>query len=221
MKLVGKMKISANITVMTGLSIGGSADDFNIASSLNTVIKTLNGKPYIPGSSIKGKMRSLLEYSKGDNKICTCCDCRVCKLFGTIKRDKNNTKLQPKTRLIFRDALLVGNFNDYEIKTENQVDRLTGVAKHPRQIERVPSGSTFSFEIILDIVDEEIFELRKNIEYLKQGITLIENDYLGGNGSRGYGQVKFDNYNMEYISFDGNNERVNNIKKIYDETFGI
>ena len=63
LRLQGKYIIQGKIKVLTGLHIGGPTTGLNIGGVDNIVIKDAKGKPYIPGSSLKGKMRSLLEYS--------------------------------------------------------------------------------------------------------------------------------------------------------------
>jgi len=79
-----------------------------------------------------------------------------------------------------------------EIKSENYIDRLTSAA-NPRSFERVPAGVDFDFEMIVDIynVDKENDMQKKLLDIVKQGMKLVELDYIGGHGSRGYGQIKF------------------------------
>ncbi len=192
-KLIKKIKFEYSITLVTGLHIGGSSDNVEIGGVDLPVIKvaTKEGQPYIPGSSLKGKMRCLLEQvagaKLGENDA-------VNKLFGFAK---NNIP----SRIIVRDAYLTKESADNlihanldmpytENKYENTIDRIKGVAEHPRQIERVPAGAKFAAEIILNIWDDD--NEKQQIELLKKGISLIENDYLGGSGSRGYGQVKIE-----------------------------
>ncbi len=193
-KLVKKIKFEYTITLVTGLHIGGSSDNVEIGGVDLPVIKvaTKNGQPYIPGSSFKGKMRCLLEQVAGA-KLGE--DDAVNKLFGFAK---NNIP----SRIIVRDAYLTEKsatqlYNNSNLdmpytenKYENTIDRIKGVAEHPRQIERVPAGAKFAAEIILNIWDDDIE--KEQIALLEKGISLIENDYLGGSGSRGYGQVKIE-----------------------------
>ena len=215
-KLVKKLKISTTIKVLTGLHIGGSKDNVEIGGIDTPVIKiaTKDNQPYIPGSSLKGKMRCLLEQiagivevgggSKRKNKEGKEVDynfndkpkdCQaIINLFG-YANDKRPSKL------IVRDAMLTNQSaedlreNDNldmpytEAKWENVIDRVKGTAEHPRQIERIPAGVSFDVEFIINVWDDDNEEELFNL--LKKGINALENDYLGGSGSRGYGQIKF------------------------------
>lgn len=194
--LVKKIIINTHLEVKTGLHIGGSSDSVEIGGIDNPVIKvgTKNGQPYIPGSSLKGKIRSLLEQIKGKSKIGS--DEDINKLFGY-------SKTKTISKIIVRDAYLTDNslsdleekkdFLDMpytEAKWENVIDRINGTADHPRQMERVPAGVIFNVEFVINVWDndnngEELFNL------LKKGIKALELDYLGGSGTRGYGKVKF------------------------------
>jgi CRISPR-associated protein Csm3 len=171
----------------------------------NVVIKTPLGVPFIPGSSLKGKLRSLLVKKNSDSKNEHEDPIEIQKLFGYPGRnnDEKNPGKEPQiSRLIFRDsflneeqfnntfkkASLTTNFS--EEKYENTIDRKSGKAQHPRQMERVPAGAVFDFEIIMDIYDGD--DKDKMLEKLKQAFALLEDDYLGGSGTRGYGKVKID-----------------------------
>ena len=205
-KLVKKILVSTKLTVVTGLHIGGSKDSVEIGGIDNPVIKvaTRKNQPYIPGSSLKGKMRCLLEQvngatAVGKSKI-------VNNLFGYAS---NN---QP-SKLIVRDAYLTADSVEKlvaasldmpytENKYENTIDRVKGKAEHPRQSERVPAGAEFDVEMVINVWDNDSADELKQL--LRQGIALIENDYLGGSGSRGYGQVKFEELIFVELSADNN-----------------
>lgn len=196
-KLVKKIKITAKLHVLTGLHIGGSKENVEIGGIDCPVIKvaTRKNQPYIPGSSIKGKMRCLLEQVAGAIKVGG--DEKVNKMFGTA--DKENTL---PSKLIVRDAYLTKesvaaleacdalDMPYTENKFENTINRVAGKAEHPRQQERVPAGAEFEVEMILNVWDND--NESDLLSMLKEGVRLIENDYLGGSGSRGYGQVKFE-----------------------------
>ena len=199
-KLIKKIKIQATITTLTGIHIGGSSENVEIGGIDNPVIKlaTKENQPYIPGSSIKGKLRCLLEQAAGASEIGK--DKKVNNLFGTIKSKKFNNENQP-SKLIVRDAMLTEKSKNMllkcdaldmpytENKFENTIDRVKGVAKDPRQTERVPAGAEFNAEFIINVWDED-GDGKQLLDLLYQGIRMLENDYLGGSGSRGYGQVK-------------------------------
>jgi len=190
-----------DIEVLTGLHIGGSNEELKIGGTDNPVITTkylINGEqydlPYIPGSSIKGKIKSLLKNVdyKGKNG-----DDIISKMFGYDPKDNNKDtdNIKRLTRIIIRDAFLDDEYiksvedakNITEIKSENNIDPLTAQAT-PRFIERVKRGIKFKSKIILSIYEEDNEEDMKNC--LETGISLLEDSYLGGNGTRGYGSVK-------------------------------
>ena len=199
-KLVKKIKIQTSITLVTGLHIGGSSDNVEIGGIDNPVIKlaTRGNEPYIPGSSLKGKMRCLLEQVAGAPKVGM--DQKVNNLFGITESRTLNTDNKP-SKLIVRDAILSKESKEAllaydnldmpytENKWENVIDRTKGVAEHPRQSERVPAGAVFNAEFVLNIWDDD--NEQELMALFEKGIRLLENDYLGGSGSRGYGQIKF------------------------------
>lgn len=209
-RLIKKIKIEYTIKVLTGLHIGGSSDNVEIGGIDNPVIKLLDGQPYIPGSSLKGKIRSLLEQKAGAKNVGD--NVEINNLFG----GGGDTK---PSKIIFRDAYLTADSikelknSTYlpmpytENKYENVINRLTGKAEHPRQTERVPAGVEFKGEIILNIWDDDNKD--NLLQILNTGISLLENDYLGGSGSRGYGQVKFKETRRVELS-DDNNWKDNN-----------
>ena len=199
-KLVKKIKIQTSITLVTGLHIGGSSDNVEIGGIDNPVIKlaTRGNEPYIPGSSLKGKMRCLLEQAAGASKVGM--DKKVNNLFGITESKDLKTDNHP-SKLIVRDAILSKESKEAllacdnldmpytENKWENVINRTKGIAEHPRQSERVPAGAVFNAEFVLNIWDDD--NEQELMALFEKGIRLLENDYLGGSGSRGYGQIKF------------------------------
>lgn len=199
MKLINKIVISGKIKLLTGLHIGGSKADLDIGGIDLNVIKTPNGIPFIPGSSLKGKLRSLLAKAEGSPSVDEDTD-EIKAIFGDTGDDK---KREGFTRLIVRDAELDTKsfdkrFEDYQedmetpytvAKYENRINRLTGTAEHPRQLERVPAGAYFDFEIILDEYEGD--KEKNYLDKVKLAMAMLELDYLGGQGSRGYGKVQF------------------------------
>ena len=199
-KLVKKIKINTSITLITGLHIGGNSENVEIGGIDNPVVKLASkgNVPYIPGSSLKGKMRCLLEQAAGAPQVGL--DEKVNNLFGITENRSIHTNNQP-SKIIVRDAMLsdesqkmlseCGNLDmPYtENKFENVIDRVKGVAEHPRQTERVPAGAVFNAEFVINIWDDD--DEQELMALFEKGIRLLENDYLGGCGSRGYGQIKF------------------------------
>lgn len=193
-----KIKFSAQIRLETGLHIGASNAFAAIGAIDSPVIKDpITNIPIIPGSSLKGKMRTLLakvynekvaEKPSDDSDI-------LSRLFGN-----SNDERFKMGRLIFRDAFLsnadeldsLGVRSYTEVKFENTIDRITAEAK-PRQIERAIRNSTFDFELIYEITDENENQVEEDFKVIRDGLKLLELDYLGGSGSRGYGKVAFEN----------------------------
>lgn len=208
-QLIKKIKIQTSITLVTGLHIGGSSDNVEIGGIDNPVIKlaTRGNEPYIPGSSLKGKMRCLLEQAAGAPKVGM--DQKVNNLFGITESRTLNTDNKP-SKLIVRDAILSKESKEAllacdnldmpytENKWENVIDRTKGVAEHPRQSERVPAGAVFNAEFVLNIWDDD--NEQELMALFEKGIRLLENDYLGGSGSRGYGQIKFGEFVKNELS---------------------
>jgi CRISPR-associated protein Csm3 len=203
-KLIKKIVYTGKIVLLTGLHIGGSNSAMNIGGPDNFVVRNpLNNLPYIPGSSLKGKLRSLCELYNGevgaDGSPSKNPKGKSGALFGTSADDKTGHA----SRLIVRDAELdLANKDDFkncdmpytESKTEANISRITSKAS-PRTFERVPAGAKFNYEIILNIFEGEN---EKDLQdTLKQSKALLEDDYLGGNGSRGYGKIKFEEEKTE------------------------
>lgn len=211
MKLDKKVHIKGTIKAETGLHIGGSGQGMAIGGTDSPVLRDpITNVPYIPGSSLKGKMRSLLEKVTGNLNIhdrkaepCKCGNCEVCVVFGVPA--EADSKLPG--RLIVRDAFMKKDSVERldksantdmpytEVKTEVTIDRITSKA-NPRQIERVPAGAEFDMELVLNVYDED--NINEILNTVKTSLKLVEDDYLGGSGTRGYGQVKIDIENITY-----------------------
>jgi len=216
MKLYKKIVINGELELLSGLHIGGNKESVEIGGIDSPVIRNKNdNSPYIPGSSLKGKVRSLLEVSSGCNQSSNFkrIDYRgetgllIAEVFGNAG-GTDRTDTGDQSRVIFRDAnlspqskqaLLNSNYTDTdytEIKTETAIDRVRGMAKSGslRQFERVPAGAFFNFSLVINVVaDSDSMAVEKEQKYLnliKAGLKLLEDDYLGGCGSRGYGQIK-------------------------------
>lgn len=207
--------ISATLELVTGLRIGAGDSEMHIGGVDNTVIKHPHTQsPYIPGSSLKGKMRSLLEWRSGAvqqealgwkdfEKASGAQQAEVksiLQLFGISGDAKIGIEQMGEigpTRVSFWDCNLnpewekqirEDNFSLTEVKSENRINRISGVAEHPRQTERVPAGAQFDFRLSIKKLAGDGPEL---IETVLQGLKLLELDSVGGSGSRGYGKVKF------------------------------
>ena len=232
-QLQGKIFLQGTIRAVTGLHIGGNSDDLEIGGIDNPIIRNaFNRQPYIPGSSLRGKMRGLLDryFNKALNKrvgrdvrVHECETpndynaCPICQVFGVAPIRQLSGKTLP-TRLIVRDtflddkALRVLNSEDTdtayaEIKTEVAIDRITSAAT-PRQQERVLAGTTFSpFQMIQSFytqdqgnLDAQLQDEVQLFDTVLKGMELLSDDYLGGSGSRGYGQIVFEHLKLNLKS---------------------
>ena len=215
MQLINIHIIEATLVLQTGLHIGGGDSEIHIGGIDNEVIKhPVSGEPYIPGSSLKGKIRSLLEWKSGavqeaplgkkeydntQNEQQAAGIKQILQLFG-ISGDTADESFQKEighTRVSFWDCPLNRDYAERlrsdnlpltEAKSENRINRIAGTAEHPRQTERVPAGAQFDFKLTVKQFDGDEEAL---LDTLLQGLKLLEWDSLGGNGSRGYGKVAF------------------------------
>lgn len=218
----GKFEITGTIEVLTGMHIGGSKEFSAIGAVDSPVMRDVKtNDPFIPGSSIKGKLRFLLQekYGKGITKTHNDDVELVCKLFGSGST-KENTNPQ-MSRLYFSDAFLTNK--DYfksiginevtEVKFENYIERFTSIAV-PRQIERVIRGSEFGLNIIYNGEKDE--DIEEDLGYLKEAFELLKYSALGGSGSRGYGRVKIKDLKINLVTGDIDGERVEAIKEKFE-----
>jgi len=208
MKLEKIKHVAGTLQVVSGLHIGAGRDVIEIGGLDQPIVKhPITGEPYVPGSSLKGKMRSLLEVYYfignprtrdfvGKGRPCGCGqkDCPACVIFGS-SGDKKDSDTGP-SRLMVRDAMLCDPDRKrfaqgelpMEVKYENIIHRVKGIAEHPRPLERVPAGVAFNFNLSFKVFEGDASDL---IDYVYRGLRLIELDALGGCGSRGCGQVSF------------------------------
>src|SRR5579872_5441104 len=234
LKLIGKLILEGEMTCETGLHVGAGKGSLEIGGSDNPVVKDAFGRPYVPGSSLRGKIRSLLEQSSGlavptelvylsrrkgqevrihqsDRP-----DDEICLLFGRnpgrmerVQGETLDTAQATPARLSVFDAPLDPesitaqmreNLDDEltEVKSENAIDRITSQA-NPRTLERVPAGARFRVRMVLDILCPEDAGLPGLVI---QGLRLLEDDTLGGGGSRGSGRVRFDNLRLAWRGKD-------------------
>ncbi len=212
MQLTHMLQLEGHIELLTGLHIGSGDAEMHIGGTDNPVIKHPHtNEPYIPGSSLKGKMRSLLEwrsgqvqekplgyadYQKGQNADVKA----ILQLFGVSGSDDLSLKQAEEigpTRLSFWDCALEKAWVDdiksrnlllTEAKSENIINRISGTAEHPRNTERVPAGARFAFRLTFKQLAGDGDEL---LDTVLKGLKLLEFDGIGGSGSRGYGKIRF------------------------------
>lgn len=240
MKLLGRARIVGTIEVISGLHIGAGKDTIEIGGIDNPVVKHPHtGHPYIPGSSIKGKLRFLMEWAfdrirpdglpwgaddrQGDRTPTA--DDPVLRIFGTpIKKERWGGG---PTRLTVRDAMLEEAWLDRatadllpltEEKTEVVIDRIAGKAHDrvgPRHTERVPAGARFAMELVFRAFDIDGDNGRRDEEclnWLIAGLSLLELDALGGSGSRGYGRIRFND--LAYHDLGGTRVSLDNLFRV-------
>ena len=231
MQLNNIIALEGTLELMTGLHIGAGSEELHIGGIDNPIVKhPYTNEPYIPGSSLKGKMRSMLEWKADtlcfDNKelrgkpvnqqiLSALKDdkkkyaeaLKIAQLFGISgdSKDGSLTEEIGPTRLSFWDCHLTQEWLDErtkdaqsytEAKSENTIDRITGVASNPRQTERVPSGAKFAFKLTIRQLDGDSDKALLSTVFA--GLKLLELDGIGGSGSRGYGKIKFTLDNKEH-----------------------
>jgi CRISPR-associated protein Csm3 len=204
-KFIANVIIKGKMETKTGLHIGGSKEKLEIGGVDSPVIRDPHTRqPYIPGSSLKGKMRMLLEFALGkvNPNGEPSEDDEIVRIFGTSAKERN---LGP-TRLIVRDAYpddktidmwknLDTELQYTELKPENSIDRITSEA-NPRFLERVVKGSNFDVEFVFSIYDWDDGGKTdiENLGRVFEALRLLEHSGIGGNVSRGYGRVEFELY---------------------------
>jgi CRISPR-associated protein Csm3 len=230
LRLIGKLFLDAEMVCETGLHIGAGKGSLDLGGADNPVVKDAFGRPYVPGSSLRGRLRSLLEHADGlvgpadlvylsrrrgqEVRIHQSDDPgdEVCLLFGRspgrmerASGDALDTTTASPARLTVYDAPLDfssitaqmrENLDDEltEVKSENAIDRITCQA-NPRTLERVPVGAKFKVRFVVDVLCEEDREL---VSRLIEGLRLLEDDALGGGGSRGSGRVHFAGWKLTW-----------------------
>ena len=242
-QFIAHIIIKGTIECVTGLHIGGTEEGYEIGGLDNPILKDkITQFPYIPGSSIKGKMRSMTEWrlgkieAKGNihGQFCKNPKCEVCRIFGRSADRPGKEEDSPgPTRLIVRDAHLSEKTkkneqyvkNDVfmtEIKTENSLNRITSEA-NPRQMERVPRGTMFDFEMVYGIYDMDD-NGETDIQYLEHvamALEMMEASVLGGDGSRGSGQIRLEKLTTEIKRLKDYQEKTSQKEeKKPDETIG-
>jgi len=197
------------IKLLTGLHIWGGKGGLKIWWMDNPVIKhPLTGEPYIPGSSLKGRMRALIEMTRGKytekkNKQWKIeyhpvedPNNEIAKAFGCAGEEKI------ASRIIFEDFVLTSDWKKkfeelksdfYEDKAENSVPRFLSWNANPRHLERVPAGVEFEWKIVLTPVEGEKYPISEEElkAILNEGIKLVELFGLGWGVSRWNGRVEF------------------------------
>lgn len=259
--LHGRIFLRANIELQTGLHIGGAAGGLEIGGVDKPVIRNpLNNQPYIPGSSLKGKLRSLLEKayaapqttSIGQNVYVHIAetpqqyaDYPICSIFGTFPEwgpeaaRRRGFSVTTPTRLTVRDVPLTEASEQQlkalktdlpysEVKWEASIDRVTSAAS-PRQIERVPAGAVFGpAELVFSVYSEpeqKGSDAAVLFVHVIEALEYLEDDYLGGMGTRGNGRVGLRNIEIsvkrierekgygELVSYPGDRQSVGTINR--------
>ena len=234
LKLVGKLILEGDMHCETGLHVGAGKGSLEIGGADNPVVKDAHGRPYVPGSSLRGRIRALLEQSTGmavpselvfiskrkgqevrihqsdrpDDEICVLFGRSPGRMEKVSGGDIDSNHATPSRLSVFDAPLILESITQQmretlddeltEVKSENAIDRITSQA-NPRTLERVPAGAGFRIRMVLDILCAEDSALPA---LLIQGLRLLEDDALGGGGSRGSGRVRFDNMKLTWRGSD-------------------
>lgn len=221
--MYGKIEITGEIEIVTGMHIGGSDAFAAIGAVDSPVIRDIRtNQPMLPGSSLKGKLRSLLAKAYNDRPVNHDADHpKIVRLFGSAQ--KGQVKC---SRLLVSDMMLTEQSVESlrqrdvgltEVKFENTINRLTAVA-NPRQIERVVRGSRFGMNLIYTVEQEN--EILEDFATLADGLKLLRYDYLGGHGSRGYGKVRLHDVRAESVIGDFDDELIGKINDVLQDALG-
>jgi CRISPR-associated protein Csm3 len=234
LKLIGKLILEGEIHCESGLHIGAGKGSLEIGGADNPVVKDSHGRPYVPGSTLRGRVRALLEQATGmavPSELVFLSkrkgqevrihqsdrpDDEICILFGRspgrmekVGGGELESNYATPARLSVFDAPLVTEsitpqmretLDDEltEVKSENAIDRITSQA-NPRTLERVPAGARFRIRMVVDVLCREDAALPG---LLVQGLRLLEDDTLGGGGSRGSGRVRFGDLKLTWRGKD-------------------
>ena len=210
--MAGKLLIKCELVTITGMHIGGT-DTFSAIGAVDSPVirDARTGHPIVPGSSLKGKIRSLLAHSSAK-------DMENMPDFDqdeeSIKRLFGSSNPVRAARAQFADCFLI-NYEEMkqtgltEVKTENAIQRASSVA-NPRQIERVVPGVKFGVRITYNKMDEQ--QTKEDLQLLAKGMKLLQMDYLGGHGSRGSGRVSFRHFSVT----DENGQEQEELARIFD-----
>src|SRR5271169_1906014 len=230
LKLIGKLILEGEMHCETGLHVGAGKGSLEIGGADNPVVKDAHGRPYVPGSTLRGRIRALLEQSTGmaiPSELVFISkrkgqevrihqsdrpDDEICILFGRSPGrmekvgggDIESNHATPARLSVFDAPLVPESITPQmretlddeltEVKSENAIDRITSQA-NPRTLERVPAGARFRVRMILDILCEEDKAL---VARVIEGLRLLEDDALGGGGSRGSGRIRFSNLKLSW-----------------------
>lgn len=215
--MYGKLLIKCTLVVKTGMHIGGSSAFSAIGAADSPVVRDLfTNRPIVPGSSLKGKIRTLLARS-------LCKDIQKMPKFDSdadiIKRLFGSSEPVQVARLQFADCFIAkDNETDLtgvtEIKFENTISRANSVA-NPRQIERVTAGTKFDVRIVYDVVD--INQMEEDLALLAKGLKLLQLDYLGGHGTRGSGRVSFVDFDLIPYDLDADLSHLSSLFREVEE----
>lgn len=197
-KLEKRIIISGTLEALTPLHIGSGKPEVEIGGVEMPVLTDPKDQPYIPGSSLKGRVRAETESiarKKGlevckppqvDNmcgstkdsidKLCVCC-----RIFGTAGR-----RISFASKVKFRDAYPLDRVKALLERTGIAIDRETGTVARGAlyNIQAVPAGTKFGLEIVGENLSDDELKL------LKSALKSVEDSALGGSSTRGFGKIK-------------------------------
>lgn len=220
-----KIIITADMTLITGMHIGASNDFSPIGAVDSLVVKDpLTGKPIVPGSSIKGKLRTIIAKLKSDNYFLPSSHNddkdEVKELFGSSANGIKEARLQFYDLFLKNGEELEKKNLDLgytEIKFENTINRINAEA-NPRQLERVPAGAIFEFKLIYNVIKDEKEHITDDFNLISSGLKALQLDYIGGSGTRGYGKVSFSNFKVKKAELTNNDIDIKHIEDVLKES---
>ncbi len=234
LKLIGKLILEGEMHCETGLHVGAGKGSLEIGGADNPVVKDAHGRPYVPGSTLRGRIRALLEQATGaavpselvyiskrkgqevrihqsdrpDDEICILFGRSPSRMEKVGGGDIESNHATPARLSVFDAPLVADSITPQmretlddeltEVKSENAIDRITSQA-NPRTLERVPAGAKFRIRMVLDLLCAEDAALAALVV---QGLRLLEDDALGGGGSRGSGRVSFNGLKLTWRGKD-------------------
>jgi len=195
-KLEKRQIFVGDIVAATPLHVGSGRPEVRIGEAIS-VIRNVEGVPYIPGSSMKGKVRTEAEKIARKLGHIICNPPNTKNMCGTLKREEKDLciacqifgtagdNISRASKVKFRDALPLSDVKEFEIRAGIALDRETGSVyeKALYKIEAVPAGTKFNFEMVAEnLTDEEL-------SLLLAAIKSVQDTGLGGSSTRGLGKI--------------------------------
>ncbi|NJL27235.1 MAG: CRISPR-associated RAMP protein [Thermoanaerobaculia bacterium] len=220
-RLKDRYRLSGQLLAATGLRVGGG-DRSQHAATQSPIIRDALGRPFIPGSSLKGVLRSGLEsLLRGlDHERLKACDPFEDRCTEALEEKAKKTSRAPELDevveklctacALFGSPLLAGRVfvRDLALEENGTVtteirdgvginrDLRTAQAKVKYDLEVVPVGSRFSLEMIVENPNlGQLGLVLEALAMLDRGELLV-----GGLTSRGLGRVRVEGLKLEHTN---------------------